>query len=592
MHRYLIRCFDHVCYSGVQCGFQFQDACLQRKVQIQMANMTGAQFMAETIKSYGVDHIFFTPAVLYQVLAEFEKLGGTPVMAHSEKAAAYMADGYARVRNAPSVAFGQSVGAANLAAGLQDAFLALAPVVAVTGRRQPGWRQRHSYQEIDHRAAYDAVTKFNAEVETQGELPMLLRQAFREAVSGATAPTHLDLPGISGTDLMGPGDDFEVIPEPRFNSMPPFRAHPDPSDIADVAKLLSEAERPAIIAGGGVTTSGAAVELRQLIEKLKVPMAFALNAKGQVPDNHPLNIGMVGSYSRSSANKFIREADFVLYIGSRTGSQVTNDWKNPSVSQGVKIAQIDSNGEELGRNYPNAASVLGDARESLKALISAVDTVGQRDEWLGRVAKIEAEWAAEYEQYLVSDAIPMRPERVCKEISDALPDDGIVVVDTGHNAMWAGMYLDINKPGQRFLRCAGSLGWAFPAAIGAKYGAGDRPVVCFTGDGGLWYHFTELETAVSQNLPFVTVINDNRSFNQTQGGVRRAFADNAGDGDNVWKFTDVDFAAVAQEMGAVGMRVDRPDELAGAIKEALASDRPVIIDAKTDPDALAPLPWG
>lgn len=555
-----------------------------------MATMTGARFVAETIKSYGVDHIFFVPAVLYQVLAEFEKIGGTPVMAHSEKSAAYMADAYARVRNAPAVAFGQSVGAVNLAAGLQDAFLALSPVVALTGRRQPGWRQRHSYQEIDHRAAYDAVTKFNAEVETQGELPMLLRQAFREAVSGAPAPTHLDLPGISGVDLMGPGDDFEVISEPRFGTMPPFRAHPDPADIADVAKLFAEAERPAIVAGGGVTTSGAAVELRQLVEKLNVPMAYALNAKGQVPDNHPLNIGMVGSYSRSSANKFIREADFVLYIGSRTGSQVTHDWKIPG--PGVKVAQIDIEGSELGRNYPNAASVLGDARESLRMLIDAVDQVTRRDSWIGRVVEIEADWSAEHSQFLTSDAVPMRPERVCKEISDALPDNGVVVVDTGHNAMWAGMYLDINKPGQRFLRCAGSLGWAFPAAIGAKYGVGDRPVVCFTGDGGLWYHFTELETAVSQNVPFVTVVNDNRSFNQTQGGAKRAFADNDGDGSNVWKFTDVDFAAVAQEMGAIGMRVTQPEELGSAIKEALQADRPVVIDAKTDPGALAPLPWG
>ena len=555
-----------------------------------MATKTGAQFVAETIKSYGVDHIFFVPAVLYQVLAEFEKLGGTPVMAHSEKAAAYMADAYARVRNGPSVAFGQSVGAVNLAAGLQDAFLALSPVVTLTGRRQPGWRQRHSYQEIDHRAAYDAVTKFNAEVETQGELPMLLRQAFREAVSGAPAPTHLDLPGISGTDLMGPSDDFEVIPEPRFASIPPFRAHPAPDDIAAVVRLFAEAKRPAIVAGGGVTLSGASVELRQLIEKLNVPMAYALNAKGQVPDNHPLNIGMVGSYSRSSANKFIREADFVLYIGSRTGSQVTHDWKIPG--PGVKVAQIDTEAAELGRNYPNAASVLGDAKESLRMLIDAIDPVAQRSEWLGRVAEIESDWATEYEHFLTSDAVPMRPERVCKEISDALPDDGVVVVDTGHNAMWAGMYLDINKPGQRFLRCAGSLGWAFPAAIGAKYAVGDRPVVCFTGDGGLWYHFTELETAVSQNLPFVTVVNDNRSFNQTQGGVKRAFADNDGDGSNVWKFTDVDFAAVAQEMGAIGMRVTQPEELGSAIREALTADRPVVIDAKTDPDAMAPLPWG
>ena len=552
--------------------------------------MTGAKFIAETIKSYGVDHIFFVPAVLYQVLSEFEKIGGKPVMAHAEKSAAYMADGYARARNGPGVAFAQSVGAANLAAGLQDAFLALSPVVTLTGRRQPGWRHRHAYQEIDHRAPFEAVTKFNTEVESPEELPMLLRQAFRAAVSGAPAPTHLDLPGISGTDLIDSEGDFEVVPEPRFGALPPFRAFPDPADIEAVAQLLRDAERPAIIAGGGVTTSGAAAELLALIEKLNVPMAYALNAKGQVPDNHPLNIGLVGSYSRSSVNKFIREADFVLYAGSRTGSQVTHDWKIPG--PGVKIAQIDIEGDELGRNYPNAASVLGDARESLKQLIERLDPVSDRGDWLGRVAGIEADWAAANQEFRESDAVPMRPERLCREVSEALPDDGVVVVDTGHNAMWAGMYLDVNQPGQRFIRCAGSLGWAFPAAIGAKYAVGDRPVICFTGDGGLWYHFTELETAVNQRLPFVTVINDNRSFNQTHGEVEQAYSDGQGDPDKIWMFTDVDFAKVAREMGAVGMLVTRPGELRGAIEEALKADRPVIIDAKTDPSAMAPLAWG
>jgi acetolactate synthase-1/2/3 large subunit len=319
-------------------------------------------------------------------------------------------------------------------------------------------------------------------------------------------------------------------------------------------------------------------------------MAFALNAKGQVPDDHPLNIGMVGSYSRSSANKLIREADFVLYIGSRTGSQVTHDWKIPG--PGVKVAQIDAEGDELGRNYPNSASVLGDARESIRALIDVMDAVPSRDAWLGRYAEIETAWAAEHQEHWESDARPMRPERVCKEISAALPDDGVVVVDTGHNAMWAGMYLDINKPDQQFIRCAGSLGWAFPAAIGAKYAVGDRPVVCFTGDGGIWYHFTELETAANHGLPFVTVINDNRSFNQTQGSAKATFAKSVGRGDSIWKFTDVDFAAVAQEMGAVGMMVTRPDELGAAIEEAIKANRPVIIDAKTDPAAMAPTAWG
>ena len=320
-----------------------------------------------------------------------------------------------------------------------------------------------------------------------------------------------------------------------------------------------------------------------------MPVAVALNGKGQIPDTHPLNVGLVGAYSRRSANQVIAEADTVLFVGSRTGSQVTNDWQIPR--PGTAVAQIDIDPAELGRNYPNQASVMGDARESLRQLIDVLEPVKTRREWLGRVNEIVADWRAEFEGYAMSDAQPMRPERVCKEVSEALPSDAILVCDTGHNAMWAGMYMDFNEPGQNFIRCAGSLGWAFPAAIGAKCAAPDRPVVCFTGDGGLWYHLTELETAVHQGIQVVTVINDNHSLNQTRGGVERAYADVDGDPDKVWTFTDVDFAAVAEELGAFGMRVDRPGELQSAIAAALESGKPAIIDAKTDPAAMAALPW-
>ena len=555
-----------------------------------MALMNGAQFVARTLDAYRVSHVFFVPAVLTPALAEMERVGVRPVMAHSEKAAAYMADGYARAQRGPGVCLGQSVGAANLAAGLQDAFLGLSPVIAITGRRPPPWRHRHSYQEIDHGPMFEPVTKFSAQVDRIEELPVLMRQAFRSAMSGAPAPTHLDLAGIAGDQIINAEADLEVIAEPRFSRLPPFRPRPDPADVAAVATMLAEAERPAIVAGGGVAASGAAAELETLVDKLRVPFAYALNAKGQIADGHPLNVGVVGSYSRSSANKAIAEADAVLFVGSRTGSQATHDWRIPR--PGTKVAQIDIDAEELGRNYPNTASVLGDVRESLRELLDAVEPVSSREAWLGRVREIVGEWTAEYRPQWESDAVPLRPERVCKEVAAALPADAVVVCDTGHSAMWAGMYMDIDEPGQRFLRCAGSLGWAFPAAIGVQCALADQPVVCFTGDGGLWYHIGEVETAVAHGLPVVTVVNDNGSLNQTRGGVERAYADGHGDPDRIWRFTDVDLAALARDMGASGYLVTKPGELQGAIAAALEARRPAIIDVKTDAAAMAPLPWG
>ena len=220
-----------------------------------MALMSGAQFVVRTLDAYGVSHVFFVPSVLTPALAEMERVGIRPVMAHSENAAAYMADGYARARRGPGVCLGQSVGAANLAAGLQDAFLGLSPVIAITGRRPPSWRHRHSYQEIDHWPMFEPVTKFNAQVERIEELPLLMRQAFRAAMSGAPAPAHLDFAGIAGDQIVNAEADLEVIAEPRFSRLPPFRPRPDPADVAAVATMLAEAERPAIVAGGGGAAS-------------------------------------------------------------------------------------------------------------------------------------------------------------------------------------------------------------------------------------------------------------------------------------------------------------------------------------------------
>jgi acetolactate synthase I/II/III large subunit len=290
-----------------------------------MPKMTGAKFIAETFKGYGLTHVFFVPAVLWGALAEMKKLGIYRIGTHSEKAAAYMADGYARASHRPGVCMAQAVGAANLAAGLQDAYLGLSPVIAITGSRPSVQRYRHSYQEIDHTPLFTPVTKFNASVDTIEQLPFLLRQAFREATSGAPGPVHLDFQGTQGEVIGDRTSDLEVIVENPFTHYPPFRLEPETKLIKEAAKLISNSERPVIVAGGGVTASQAQKELVEFAEKLSIPVSTSLNGKGTILDNNPLAIGVVGSYSRWCANRIVSEADLVIFIGSRTGSQVTND---------------------------------------------------------------------------------------------------------------------------------------------------------------------------------------------------------------------------------------------------------------------------
>lgn len=551
-----------------------------------MAEMTGYRYIAEMLSGYGIRAVFHVPYVLDGALVEMEKQGIRRVRCHSEKAAAYMADGYARVAGGPGIAMAQSVGAANLAAGLQDAWLACSPVIALTGRWMPHYLYQQAYQEIDHRPLYDPVTKFNAYVDGVEQIPFLLRQAFREATTGAPRPVHLDFLGLAGDLAAGSKFDAEVIAEASFARYPAFRPEPEPVRVTEAAKRIARAERPVLVAGGGVTASGAQAEVVRLAEKLSVPVATSLNAKGTIPEDHTLSAGVVGTYSRKCANEIVAEADLVIFVGSHTGGQVTHFWQIPR--PGTPVIQIDVDPSQIGRNYPAEVALQGDAKITLERLIETVEPVPSRPAWTARVRERVQAWRTEFDGLLRSDAVPIRPERLCREITEFLPSDAIFLSDTGHAGIWTGTMIEITKPGQTYLRCAGSLGWAFPAAMGAKCAAPDRPVICFTGDGGFWYHLGELETAARFGISTVTVINNNRSFNQCRGGFEGAHGGRDQGSDDLWVFEDVDFAEVAKSMGCLGIRVEDPAKIRPALERAVAANGPVVVDVATDIDAMAP----
>ena len=556
-----------------------------------MARITGGKFIAEALKAYGVTHVFVAPAIAREALAEMSVLGVKSIVTHGEKAAAYMADGYARAANRPGVCFAQSVGAANLAAGLQDPYLAMSPVIAMTGRKTPMEQQKNAYQEIEHSKPFASVTKFSAYVERVEQLPYLLRQAFREATSGTPMPVHLDLQGMTANVIMQTEGDLELVVEESFTHRPAFRPEASPDTVLRAAQRLSGAQRPVIVAGGGVTASQAEQEVVELAEMLSIPVATSLNAKGAITDNHPLSVGVVGSYSRWCANRVVAEADLVIFIGSHTGSQVTNEWRIPA--EGTPVIQIDIDPSELGRSYPNEVSLHGDAKATLRKLIEALEPIGGRNDWVSRAQELVKDWREEVAPRSNSEAVPIIPERLCNELTKFLPEDSILVSDTGHAGIWTGSMVDLNHPGQGYIRCAGSLGWGLPGAIGVQCAAPDRPVVCFTGDGGLWYHIGELETAVRYNIPVITVVNNNRGLMQNKRGDDRGYANVDGaDSSELWQFNDVDLAKVAESMGALGIRVDRPGDIQSALEQALASGRPAVIDVVTDPhDSESPVPW-
>ena len=478
-----------------------------------MPMMTGGRFMAETLDGYGVTHVFFVPVIIQRAMLEMEKLGIKRILTHGEKAAAYMADGYARASHKPGICAAQNVGAANLAAGLQDPFLAGSPVLAITGRKPRISQHRNSYQEVDHLRPFSAVTKYSVPVDTAEQLPFLLRQALREATSGAPGPVHLDLEGTSGNVVMEGEANLEVIIEENFPRVPAYRPEPEAEMVRAAAQALSAAQRPVIVAGGGVTASGAQQEVVQLAEMMSIPVATSLNAKTAIPDGHPLSVGVCGSYSRTCANRLVSEADLVLYIGSHTGSQVTNEWTVPSLD--TPVIQIDIDPSELGRSYPAKATLQGDARACLRRLMEVLEPLGPRTEWVNRAQELVAEWREGVSEVANSDGSPIRPERLCKELTDYLPTDAVLVSDTGHSGIWTGTMIDLKEQTQQYIRCAGSLGWGFPGALGAKCALPDRPVICFTGDGGFWYHMSELETALRYGINAVIVVNNNGNFRRS-----------------------------------------------------------------------------
>jgi acetolactate synthase-1/2/3 large subunit len=512
------------------------------------------------------------------------------VVAHSEKAAAYMADGYARARGTPGVCMAQPIGASNLASGLRDAYMAHAPVIAISGGPAPASRYRHAYQEVEDFAQFDAVTKSNVCVDHPSRLPDLLRQAFRTATSGTPGPVHLRFQGRLSEVPLG-DTEVQALAEPQFSRVPPFRPEPEPERVRDAIAVLAQAARPIIIAGGGVITSQAERELVEFAERLQIPVATSPNGKGIILDAHPLSVGVAGTYSRECANRAVAEADLVFFVGSAAGGMVTANWC--IVTPGATVMQLDIEPTELGRNYPNRVGLFGDAKITLQKLIAASKAGGQNTKpWLARVQQLVAEWRTQAAPKLNSDAVPIRPERICREVSDALPENGVLVSDTGHAGMWTGQMVEFRHPGQSYIRCAGSLGWGLPGAMGVKCALPERPVLLFTGDGGMYYHMTELETALRYGINLVVLVNNNGALSQELPSLTRNYAGNMGGrSDELWRFGEFNFARVAEAMGCGGIRVEKPGEIKGALQKAFAMNKPVVVEVLSDVKLMSPTAW-
>ena len=555
-------------------------------------NINGAHVMAAALKRHGVEVIFgqSIPAALFLATPHY---GIRQIGYRTENAGAVMADAYARITHKVAVVTAQNGPAATLLVpGLAEALKASIPIVAIVQDVARPFADKNAFQELDHLELFKGSAKWIKRVADVNRIDDYVDMAFTAAASGRPGPAV----------LIAPIDMFLDTPEPSANSrlaslgtFPLDRSGPDPRRVAEAAELLAGAERPLIIAGGGVHVSDAVAELGALQEMAAIPVATTVMGKGAIDETHPLSVGIVGYFmadrSRTAhLRSLVEDADVILLVGNRTNQNGTDSWS--LYPKGATYIHLDVDSQEVGRNY-EAVRLVGDAKLGLAALNEHLGTLDLSKRRAARagVERLIREGlsrgrtdAAAVEQ---SSASPMRPERMMADLDSVLTPDTIVVSDASYSSIWVGNFLTCRKAGSRFITPRGlaGLGWGLPFAIGAKAAHPDAPVFALVGDGGFAHVWSELETARRMGLPVVVAVLNNSILGYEKHAEKVLF----GEYSDACDFTPVDHAAIARGAGCDGVRVENAAEFLPALKAALASGRTTVLDVITDELAYPPI---
>jgi acetolactate synthase-1/2/3 large subunit len=536
--------------------------------------LSGAEAIAQTMKESGVEYFFYVMGGM-MIYTQIENAGVKTVLCRNEKSATNMADGYARVTKKPTVCYSQhGAAAAILASMLYEPMYAHSPVIALTGSYPTLKKDAWSYQECYEMKYFEQTCKFNADVTDVSRLGEYMRTAIQVAVSGCPGPTHISMhTDMADTIVQMP----EIYGNEMFSKIPPFRPRAETERVVDAVKLLVKARNPVIICGSGVHLSGAYDEVRALAELLMIPVVTNPNGKGCFPEEHPLYMGVMGTYGRSITNDIVREADLIFLLGTRAGRMQMEEFTSPP-PRTLKIIHLDIEPVAIGRNYKPDVALVGDAKATLQELLAALKTLIVKPRAKGEQLEELFKRVKEYESsvtQLNSDAVPIKPQRLIKEISKFLRPGDIVVSDTGNMLSWTIRFLKLKETGNVFLPAGGTLGSSFALAIGASFAVKkDQRVIHMTGDGGMGYNLMDLETARrynDQRAPMVTVVNNNSVL-----------------GSEAFPFTELNYAKIAEGFGCYGIRVERPGEIGEALKMALNSGKPAIVDVVTDKTERAP----
>lgn len=545
--------------------------------------MSGGGAVVESLRTEGVRYVYgIVGSCMVEILDDmYDRRDIGWVGTRHEQGAAHMADGYARVSGKPGVCMATNgPGATNIATGVSVALLSHSPMIAITGAPQISQQYRDSFQEFDQVAMFRPLTKWSVQVPLAGRIPELFRHAFRIATSGKKGPVHIDLP----RDLLNEDIEAEVLAPARTRAERAGAAHPE--SVAAAAAALLRAKRPVFIAGLGVGDSGAQGELLELAGMLSAGVVTSYARNDAVPTGHPLVVGPVGRAGAPEAKALLQGADLILAAGTRL-SQFTTFYDHSIVPANVPILQIEIDPKEIGRNYPVEVGLLGDARETLRALIAALrsrESAWPRNrEHLGAVAQRKRERAERIAAAGRLEGTPMKPRRVHAELRKVLPRDTVICIDGGTTISPVFNMYDFDEP-RSFVTPVdqGCLGFAYPASIGAKMAAPGRPVISLNGDGSFLMNAVEIETAMRSRVPVVAIVLNNNCWGSEKAYQKYFFNGRYVGAD----LTNPRFDKFAELFGARGFYVERPGDIGDAVKEALKAEVPAIIEIPVDPEAL------
>jgi len=541
-----------------------------------MVEMTGAEALMKSLKAEGVKHMFGLPGG--QILPVYDALYDYPELNHilvrHEQGAAHAADGYARASGKAGVCLTTSgPGATNLATGILNAYMDSSPVVAMSGQVPLKFIGSDAFQEADMLSVMLPITKHNFIVRSVAEVPSTVKLAFKIATTGRQGPVHIDLP----KDVQAGKADVKIPADVKYEKA--IKLEPEKGKIVETIGLLTNAQRPIIYAGGGVISSNASHELVALAEMLGVPVVTSLMGKGAIPEDHPLALGMIGMHGRRVANLAITESDVLLGVGVRFDDRATGDVAH--FAPNAKIIHIDVDTVEIGKNVRVDVPIVADAKRGLAAIIGGLRThakKGRPSEWLKRMEKLRKEYSPRMDY----DEVPIKPQRAMKEIMSVLDENAIVVTEVGQNQMWAAHFFVTKKP-RHFISSGGlgTMGFGFPAAMGAKVACPKCDVVDIAGDGSFLMNSQELATVVENKINVVACIFNNRFLGMVKQWQDLFYKKRRS---GVCLGTTPDFAKLAEAYGAWGDCASRPSEIAPKLREALRCGKPAVLDIVIDPD--------